>query len=106
MQDCVAIFGTEVIVAHGVSGGAYVGSYFLHDVVPLSELINVTGEDAFLNPFPVALQHLDNGEPVAIAGYVVTNDQQVRHSISGLTYTMKYSALSGATPQPCQRTFF
>jgi hypothetical protein len=106
MQDCAAIFETELIVAYGVSGCAHMGGYSLHNVVPIRELINVTGEDTFLNPFSVALQYLDDGEPVAVTGYVVTNYQKVRHGFSDVTYTMKYSALSGAAPQPCQRTFF
>ena len=106
MQDCVAIFGTELVIAYRVAGCAHMGGYFLHNVVPFRELFNVTGEHTFLNPFSAALQYIDDGEPVAVAGYVVTNHQKVRHGFSGMTYTMKHSALSGAVPQPCQRTFF
>lgn len=106
MQDRVAIFGTELVIAYSVAGCAYVGGDFLHDIVPVRELFYVTGENTFLNPFSAALQYIDDGEPVAVAGYVVTNHQKVGHGFPCMAYTMKYSALSGAVPQPCQRTFF
>lgn len=55
MQDRVAIFWTELVIAYRVAGCAYVWRYFLHDVVPFRELFNVTGEHTFLNPFSATL---------------------------------------------------